>query len=352
MLGVRDTVAPIRNRMFGTITPWGCKPTNVNIEITNRCCLRCQICDIWKSDGENELSVSEWKKVVSTLKDWLGSFRLTITGGEPFMKRGIWNFLEHCIGLDLPVVVITNGFCFSSKQLSRLLKLRLTQIVISLDSLSPETHDKVRGIEGAFEKTRDAICFLSTHKRPFMLASNTVIMSDNILELGNLAHELRDIGVDRIFFQPVQGGFTNREGLNWPYDYPVWPSSEHVEEGIISLLEAKQLGAPVVNSVEEIIHFKEYFLAGSNWNRPWSCPVGYTTFHCDAYGHVRMCVPYAGNIGNVRTHHPAEIWQSELANHERELILACKKACMLSCTRKYSVNEKMNYAKNLIRLYL
>lgn len=348
-LGVRETVAPLQNQAFGTSGFLGCKPTNVNIEIINRCCLRCQMCDIWKNHPEGELSIREWKQVVDSLKAWLGSFRLTITGGEPFMKVGIWDFLEYCVDIDLPVVVITNGFGFTAKQLEQLAALRLTQVVISLDSLNPETHDKIRGMPGAHKKTWKAMNYLAANQRPFLLGSSTVIMDDNILELGSIAYRFGEIGIDRIFFQPVQGGFTTSDGLNWPYDTSLWPSSaDRIEEGFSSLLEAKKQGVPIANSVRELLFFRDYFLQGPQWVRPWPCTVGYTTFHCDAFGQVRMCIPYAGNIGNIRTHQPAYIWNNAIASRERSVISSCERACMLNCNRKYTVGEKIAYGKNLL----
>lgn len=348
-LGFQDTIAPLQNKIFGISSPLGCKPTNVNIEITNRCCLRCQMCDSWKRHSKDELDMQEWMDVIDSLKNWLGSFRLTITGGEPFMKPGIWDFLEYCVRLNLPVVVITNGFCFTSRQLQRLLTLHLTQIVISLDSLNPQIHDRVRGVSGAFEQAWRTMRYLATHKGPFLLSSSTVIMDHNILELGCIASQLKKVGVDRILFQPIQGGFVTEHDANWPYDFPVWPSSQdRIKRGIRSLLEAKACGAPVVHTAEEIVHFKSYLLQGSKWIRPWPCSAGYTTFHCDAFGQVRMCVPYARNIGDLRIHSPVDIWNSDVANRERELILACKKPCMLNCNRKYTLAEKLNYADKVI----
>jgi len=287
--------------------------------------------------------------VVKALTDWLGSFRLTITGGEPFMKAGILDFLEFCTKLGLPTVVITNGFCFNSKNLHRLVSMRLAQVVVSIDSLDPDVHNKIRGLPNAYQRTWETICFLAAHHPPFVLGSSTVIMNDNILELGRIATTLADIGVRRIFFQPIQGGFTSPQ-QTWPYDGPMWPTSrDHVEKGFDLLLKAKSDGLPIVNSEKEILDFKQYFLQGSQWLRPWACPVGYTTFHCDAFGHVRMCVPYPGNIGSLRNQHPSEIWNSALADCERKAIRGCQKACLLNCTRQYTMTEKINYSLDLLR---
>jgi MoaA/NifB/PqqE/SkfB family radical SAM enzyme len=307
------------------------------------------MCDIWKNKHGNELDTQEWIAVLDRLVHWLGSFRLTITGGEPFMKTGIWDFLDHATGLGIPVVVVTNGVCFNRRTLGRLSGLRLAQVVLSIDGLDSEQHDDIRGVPGSFKRTWGTLEALAGSRRSFLLASNTVIMDSNVAQLGQIGVKLHEAGVDRIFFQPIQGGFTQRDGTHWPYDSALWPSDPvRVAEGLDALIEAKRRGVPVANSVIEIEQFREYLLQGPDWIRPFRCNVKYTTFHCDAYGEVRMCIPYAGNIGNVRNTEPAEIWTSARARQEREVVSACTKPCLLNCNRSYTFAEKVRYGRDLL----
>jgi MoaA/NifB/PqqE/SkfB family radical SAM enzyme len=307
------------------------------------------MCDIWRNKNNNELRIVQWIETLNKLSQWLGSFRLTVTGGEPFMKVGIWDFLDYAVSLGLPVVVITNGTCFNRHSIERLLKTRLTQLVFSVDGADAAQHDLIRGVDGAYRRTWLALEAIAAARRPFLLGTSTVIVDSNVAQLGQLARDFRAAGVERIFFQPVQGGFTQSDGSQFPYDTALWPSSaKRINRGLDDLLEVKRQGVPVANSTEEIEHFRQYFLQGSSWIRPFPCSVKYTTFHCDAYGEVRMCIPYPGNIGNVATTDPAAIWAGARARQEREVITACTKPCLLNCNRTYSVPEALRYGIDLL----
>lgn len=349
-LGGRTILGHAQYQAFGAGSRLGARPSQVNIEIINRCCLRCAMCDIWRNKIDDELSIERWTDVLDRLTHWLGSFRLTVTGGEPFMKVGIWDFLDHAISLGLPIVVITNGTCFNRHTMKRLLDTRLTQLVLSVDSTEPGEHDLIRGVDGAYQRTWSTLKVIAAAKRPFLLATSTVIVDSNIAQLGDIARSFHAAGVERIFFQPVQGGFTEADGSYFPYDTRLWPSSVRaIQAGLDSLLEAKQHGIPVANSQPEIEYFREYFLHGRSWRRPFPCAVKYTTFHCDAYGNVRMCIPYPGNIGNVTETDPAEIWASAEAAAERRVISACTKPCLLNCNRGYGPREALGYGMSILR---
>ncbi|RLJ01118.1 MAG: hypothetical protein DRP08_05945 [Candidatus Aenigmatarchaeota archaeon] len=350
-LSLLEATASIRNKVFGTTGILGCKPINVTIEVTNRCSLRCQMCGIWKAVSQDEVGIEEWIRIIDVLKKWLGTFKLTITGGEPFIKPGIWQLLRHCISINLPVVVITNGYSLSTRHLHQLSTLHLTQLVISLDSLIAETHDRLRGVQGAFKKTWETLSFLIEHSRPFLLSTNTTITENNILELGAIATRLEEMDVDRIFFQPIQGGFAVRGNTGWPYNSTLWPSSpQRVERGINSLMDAMSRGVSVAHSADEIMHFRDYLIQGPRWHRPWGCPAGHTAFYCNAFGQIRLCAPCTRNIGSAREHHPAKIWNSKEAKNERARIAACQEACLLNCYRQYTMKEKLQYARQWIKI--
>jgi MoaA/NifB/PqqE/SkfB family radical SAM enzyme len=348
-LGVKDSLAPIQYKLFGTKGALGCKPTKVNIEITYRCCLRCQMCDKWRENGEGELSVEQWIAVIDDLNGWLSGFRLTVTGGEPLMKPGIWEFLEHCCGLGLPTTLVTNGYLLGKKQLERLAQLRLAQVSLSVDGIDREKHDSIRGVPGAFERTWNALTHLASAPRSFVLASSTTIIDENILQLEQIADALADAGVERMFFQPVQAGFADDERLGPLHLSPLWPSTpDRVNRGIDALLAAKQRGVPLANSEKELEAFRQYLLAGPSWVRPTPCSALYDTLDIDAYGNTRICATFARRIGNISSQKPREVWESELAKEERQIIAKCTEPCLLNCTRTYSMGEKVQYAAMIL----
>jgi MoaA/NifB/PqqE/SkfB family radical SAM enzyme len=323
------------------------KPTSVNLEISYQCCLRCQMCGLWEVPRNGELSVTQWIGIIRKLKDWLGTFRLTISGGETFLKPGIWDFLKQCEDFGLPMVVLTTGYSLTEKTLQRLLETNITQLGFSLDSLKANRHDEVRGVSGAFERTWNAIQILGKSPRRFILATTTVISSYNIDEIAYIPSALHDIGVDRISFQPVQAGY----GLNFPdlVSSNLWPKNcKIVEREIEALIAKKEKGYPVANTIQQLEAFRDYFLQAADWVRPFECPVGRSMFQCDPYGNVRMCTLYQGIIGNLLEDKPEKIWFSDRAKSERKRILSCRTPCLLNCHRIYGIGEKFTYAKRYV----
>lgn len=349
-IALKESIANRQYNLLGTAEPFGCKPVNINLDVTIQCCLKCQMCDVWKTRYEHELEIPQWIELVKDLKSWLGDFRLTISGGEPFMKRGIWDLFDYSASVNLPTVVITNGFMFEPRKLERLLETRLTQVLISVDSLKPEVHDTIRGVPGSHARIMRAIDFLAPRKRSFVLATNTVISRRNIAEVGQMGRKLAAAGVERMLFQPVQGGFSLEQKSRWPFTSDMWPDSrEEIDGGLRDLRAAKDEGTPIVNTAEEIESFREYFLQGEAWVRPWECSVGYSTLQFDPEGNARMCSPSTRHIGNIRDASPRELWSNALAAAERTRIEACRHPCVLNCNRSHRLQEKVVYGWNAVR---
>ena len=86
-----------------------------------------------------------------------GVRELLLTGGEPFLRPDIAEVLLTCAGA-LPTTVLTNGLLFAGKRRLALAGLPRDRVVfqISLDSPTPELHDRHRGA-GTWEKARAGI---------------------------------------------------------------------------------------------------------------------------------------------------------------------------------------------------
>ncbi len=76
----------------------------------------------------------------------LGFDSLGVTGGEPFLVKGLPALLRE-MSLHLPVLVLSNGTAFSPRVLRELAVLRGSDVGIqlSLDSAEPDVNDEFRG---------------------------------------------------------------------------------------------------------------------------------------------------------------------------------------------------------------
>ena len=82
----------------------------------------------------------------------LGVSEIFVTGGEPLLLGDIAEILAACAAAA-PTTVLTNGMLFSGRQLTALRSLRRDRVTlqISLDSPTPERHDRHRG-EGTWAR--------------------------------------------------------------------------------------------------------------------------------------------------------------------------------------------------------
>ncbi|WP_099210485.1 radical SAM protein [Thermococcus henrietii] len=131
-----------------------------NFSVTNICNYRCNHCNIWRKYLENpellrrELSFKEFLKISeqTTSLRWI-----SITGGEPTLKKGLDKFLIALPDSIKLVSLNTNGSL--PNKITDIIKIaaetmpkRLFYVSVSLDG-PPEVHDKLRGIPGAFENS-------------------------------------------------------------------------------------------------------------------------------------------------------------------------------------------------------
>jgi pyruvate-formate lyase-activating enzyme/TusA-related sulfurtransferase len=111
------------------------------------CNLHCDYCCVRSSPKvpRRELGLARVQRIASEAAG-LGVSEIFVTGGEPFLLTDIGDILAACTA-TVPTTVLTNGMLLAGRQLQTLRLLpsdRLT-LQISLDSPTPERHDRHRG---------------------------------------------------------------------------------------------------------------------------------------------------------------------------------------------------------------
>ena len=103
---------------------------------------------------ENELTLGDWMKVLTSFKENGGEF-VTFSGGEPLMFKNFSQIISHAHDLGLKSTVLSNGLLWSDKLIHELAPF-IDEIQFSLDGVDEETNSMVRG-SGHFEKVVDTI---------------------------------------------------------------------------------------------------------------------------------------------------------------------------------------------------
>lgn len=177
-----------------------------NLEITKNCNQKCFYCfnDSGHADQKNELSLVEWKKVISEIHT-LGHKSVHITGGEPFLHPNIIEILTHAIGLGLETTILSNGYkiaMLAEKHQTLFSKLKLAQI--SLDAMDPNVHNARRGFSGAFKDAIDAINSLQKVNVPIEIS--TTVSDQSLSQLIDIGRYCESIHASLIIRELIQEG--------------------------------------------------------------------------------------------------------------------------------------------------
>ena len=111
----------------------------LRLAVTDRCNLRCFYCmpenGIKYMNRKDLLSFEEMTRLIRVFGD-LGVSKIRITGGEPFVRKGIMSFLKGISELEtIKEINITTNGTFTVDQIPALEKMGIKSVNLSLDSL-------------------------------------------------------------------------------------------------------------------------------------------------------------------------------------------------------------------------
>jgi len=145
---------------------------DVQLNITNRCVNRCQMCRKYEWP-QIEIPLEIISKLAKDLRDM--NIRLVIlSGGEPLLHRDIMNILD--ILDEFNILILTSGVVPLSKEILKKIK----RIQFSVDALNPEIYKKIRG-PGNVEILKRNILFAK--EEGVHVTITTVIQKDNVLHV-------------------------------------------------------------------------------------------------------------------------------------------------------------------------
>ncbi len=124
------------------VDPFGREMNYLRLAITDRCNLRCLYCmpaeGIPLNSRDSILQFEEMEQLIQIFQD-LGVNKLRITGGEPFVRKGLLEFLKRVNKFEsINSINITTNAVFIGDIISDLEQLKIGSLNISLDSLKKD----------------------------------------------------------------------------------------------------------------------------------------------------------------------------------------------------------------------
>lgn len=322
-------------RIVADLRPEMLRPSSIHLCATWRCNLHCSQCDIPLTGKRErpELTAEQITKAIQQLREWLGPFHLNIAGGEPFVRKDMMDIVEFCTRNGVSVGITTNGMLITEEIARRIEKAGIQSLNISLDGLTPETHDRMRNLKGAHKRVMKVIERLN-RPRDYCLVIATILMAANADEVLGMVDWAEDRMLNGIIFQPLFSTFGRPYEHGWWKRSELWPNTTEQRRTMDSVLDrlirGREEGSPVVNTVEQLEAMRSHF-HHPEVTGPRSCSVDTKNFAINEYGDALLCF-WLPPIGNVLEHHPREIWRSAPARERRRQIRSCRMNCsVLNC---------------------
>ena len=158
----------------------------VMFEVTYRCsehCIHCYNAGASRNEMEislrgerTELSIDDYKRVIDELYD-LGTYKICLSGGDPFSKPRIWDIIDYIFNKNIAIDIYTNGQSIIN-QTERLANYYPRLVGISVYSTISEIHDGITKVKGSLERTLSVIERLSNWGIHMVI--KCVIMKPNV----------------------------------------------------------------------------------------------------------------------------------------------------------------------------
>jgi radical SAM protein with 4Fe4S-binding SPASM domain len=164
-------------------------PPRVDLALTYNCNNNCYFCYTGGPRKVTELTTADWKKAIDRFWE-SGVPQIVFTGGEPTLREDLIELIFH--SREFVTGLVTNGRKLTS--LSRSLQqAELDYVQVSLESHFPSVHDRMVGVKGAWQETRDGI--IAALKNDLEVITNTTLTGDNLSTFPDLIQECSKMGL-------------------------------------------------------------------------------------------------------------------------------------------------------------
>jgi len=139
-------------------------PKKINIDITNRCNLRCRYCYHYESAGDagSDLPASDWLRFFAELNR-CAVMDVILAGGEPFVREDLKEIIGGIVSNRMRFGILSNGTLVTEEMAAFLASTgRCNYVQLSIDGSMPLTHDVMRG-KGSFAKAVEGLMTLQRH---------------------------------------------------------------------------------------------------------------------------------------------------------------------------------------------
>ncbi|WKS53519.1 radical SAM protein [Corynebacterium tuberculostearicum] len=280
-------------------------PQSSIIEITNTCNEACEHC--YLSSGPKRTDRIDFDSFTALCDEMAAAhvYRVQLTGGEVFMHPRATDMIAYALDRFPEVALFTNATILSEKVLDLLRKNKERLVIsVSLDSVDPEIHDRLRNHRNAHKKTSRNIRRMTD--AGLFVRITSVLFDENMWELAELAQQASDLGARLFVFNFVEGFGRGKE------------MAAEQTEGVSK--EYNDYVKKVVDEYRDVIPVIQEEVRDEAASRD-NCGAGSNSVVISANGDIRPCnlFPEEVSFGNVLHQDWEEIFSSPLLRKIHDL---------------------------------
>lgn len=303
-------------------------PFDCVVAVTYRCNSRCLMCNIWNEDAGDDLDAALLAKLPDSLK------YVNLSGGEPFLRRDLPELVQ-IIKRAAPaaqIIISSNGLVKRTRE--TLSQIRSTDpgvgLAVSVDGMGA-THDRVRGVEGAFEKAVALIRDLKSDGMDNLRLAFTVF-DENVRDFAAVYQLSRELGVQ--FTCAVAQGSSHYFKVSG--FQPVDPAELREQFNSVT---ASELRTASPKRWARAYFDRGLYDFASGSGRPLQCHAAGDFFFLSPAGDLYACNVLDLPLGNLRDASFDEVWNSPTAAAARERVAACEMGCWMICTARAAIKN-------------
>jgi AdoMet-dependent heme synthase len=162
-------------------------------ELTRNCNLDCVHCRARAGSGpfDNELTFEECARVIDDIAAFANP-TIILTGGEPLLRKDIFDIAGYAVSKGLRTVIAVNGTLVDQTVAARLKDAGVMRVSMSLDAKDRAGHDSFRRVPGSFDAVMRAAQTFVEAGLPFQI--NTTVTRLNSGELAEIYDLVRGMG--------------------------------------------------------------------------------------------------------------------------------------------------------------
>lgn len=180
---------------------------SIKLKIISNCNLKCEMCRYWRI-AKQQLELNTICDVLDGAAS-LGCQKVHFSGGEVTLHADLEEAIRRAADLGMRVNLTSNGIVMDKRRARRWIESGLRSASFSLDGVESRTHDKIRGVDGAWKRTVRSVRILQREivrrRAKLRIRINTVLSRQNLRQLPGLIELAGRLGAVDVLPMPIDG---------------------------------------------------------------------------------------------------------------------------------------------------